>query len=209
MCSSSSPSSWANTSKQAQSRLNNTKNEVRYLAGCYYDCAQFVINSGISDIGIVNRQFEQMISVYVSQGKIKKESYNKFRTVLNNTGISALKESKQKFVAIMDKGFDNNTLVTDNTGLANMQKDFMAFLEKYNVMIPDKMRMALFIELGESLAQLYEDSSIKAYFDSLANSNGLGSVEWKGPQVVTVESDGCSGSRTYYGSLWANRDRAH
>lgn len=195
-------------SKQAESRMANTKAEVNYLASAYYDCAQFVLNSGINDLGVVNKQFEQMISVYVNAGKIKRESYNKFRTIANNTGYTSLKNGKEAFVASISEGFDNGGIAPGNGGLQNMQRDFMEFLKKYNVVVPDKMKIALFIELGQSLSQLYDDPSIKDYFDKLASFNGLGNVEWKGPQVVTIRSDGCSGSRDVHGSLWRNRDKA-
>ena len=70
--------------KAAKTRFENTKAEVAFLAKYYYKCAVFVVESGVRDIFIVNKQFENLFDRYVYNGEIKSESYQKFKKLISN-----------------------------------------------------------------------------------------------------------------------------
>lgn len=190
-----------NSSKKAETRANNTKKEVQFLAGAYHDCACFVINSGFSDIGLVNQQFDSMLTNYINAGKIKKESYNKFKALFNSGGMTHLSESKESFVsAIMQLLEDSNV---DTTLVDNLQKDFNAMLSKHGIKVDELMKNALYLQLVGGIAELYRDQDLQKTVEMKARKCGLSSVRFTGPQICTY-SDGCSGRR--YGSLFTNRE---
>lgn len=196
--------------KAAETRNNNTKNEVEFLAGAYFDFVRFHRSTGISDISVTNAQFDGTVTSYVQLGKIKKESYNKFKSILSNCGISVISTPREGFIQKVMAEFSASLVGGVSTGsdmLQSLQADFGSLLNKYSINIADELKMALFIEFGMSVAAIYRDTELVKYFEALANRSGLGNVQWKGPQVVTRESDGCSGSRTMYGTLWTNLDK--
>ena len=192
--------------KSAESRANNTRIEVEYIAKVYFEFLQFQRSTGISDLRVSNQQFDSMVQSYVQLGKIKQESYNKFKSFLNNCGINPLTMTKEQFITEISNGFVKNIINVNNDTLDRLENDFYTLLSAYNIAIPDILKRALFIEMGCSISKIYKDKALNNYFEKLA-TNGLSKVIWKEPQVVVQESDGCSGSRTIYGDLWDNLDK--
>lgn len=194
--------------KAAETRSNNTKAEVEFLAKTFFEFAQFSISSGITNTATISNNFEGMIVNYVQLGKIKQESYNKFKSFMMNSNISLRGTTKDKFISDVVKGFEGSLMNNFGDGMMeSLRGDFFTLLQKYNITMPTEVKQALFIEFGTSLSKLYRDENMKQYFKSLAERLSSTTIEFNGPRVVTRESDGCSGSRTIYGSLWDNLDK--
>lgn len=193
-----------NISKAAESRQMNTRNEVEFLAKTYYNFLQFCASSGIGNLEMANDQFDGMVSSYIQLGKIKKESYNRFKGYIVNSNMNPLNMTCEDFVKQAVSGFEKSICNTSGDSLRRLEEDFYALLNKYNISMPNVVRQALFISVGLNIADLYQDRTLQEYFEGLANRSGMNKVEWRGPQVMLSPGDGCSGSRPTYGSLWRN-----
>lgn len=195
----------SNRNKAAETRANNTAREVAYLAGAYYDCAKFVLNSGIDDLGVVNRQFENMLSTYIQAGKIKRESYSKFKRVLSNVGLGSLSGTKENFVNTIRSNI--NSYNTSGV-LEKLQSDFYAMLDNSGIKIPKKAKVILFTEFGLGISTLLSDTEIAKMLISNARSLGINNVDWIGPKVVVrTDGDGCSSGGATYDDVYANMDK--
>ena len=116
-------------SKAAKTRAANTRMEVGFLASAYYDCAQFVFNSGFSDIKIVNSQFNNMLNNYIAAGKIKKESYNRFMEL--SVGINILRYRKDDYIRAIEQSFEQSEELSDKFrgGGNKVRQEFNALLK--------------------------------------------------------------------------------
>ena len=187
------------------SRQQNTRNEVRFLASAYYDCAVFVHNSGFSDINIVNRQFESMLNNYISAGKIKRESYNKFKRIIDQVSSKSFGGAKDKFIKIVMDYFDSGDAVENRFQGNNFEKEFYQLLDKYGMSDGPKIyRSVAFAQLLRNLAQIYDSTALENYFNTVVSRDVLGAVQFDNPRIVTYD-DGCSGGKRY-GSVFDNPD---
>lgn len=190
--------------KAAETRAANTRAEVEYMSKVYFEFLQFCKSTGISNMAVANQQFDSMIKPYIDLGKIKQESYNKFKSYIANSNINPLTMTKEAFIQAASDGFASSITNCSNDTMKNMEKDFYNILSRYNVVMPKVLANALFISFGLNIANIYKDNSLRDYFNGLASSYGLNNVIWKGPEVVVDPGDGCSGSRVIYGKLWDN-----
>lgn len=188
--------------KAAETRVSNTRKEVQFLAGAYYDCAVFVFNSGFNDMNIVNSQFENMLTTYINSGKIKKESYSRFKNILRDLGYK-LPNSKEQFIGMILNEFDANGFVI-NRDVSKFKKDFEKLLSDSNISMPSTMRDALFLNTLWGIGEINSDKAILDQVETMANTSGLSGVKFTGPQIITY-SDGCS--HITWGSLFTNRDK--
>ena len=194
--------------KAAETRANNTKAEVEYIAKTYFEFLQFARSTGISELQLANTQFDNLIKGYIQLGKIKQESYNKFKSFLQNSNINPLSMTKTAFIKVISDGFDSSIINVNSDVLSNLENDFYKLLSVYNITMPDIVKKALFIQLGGSIAELYKDKSLIDYFfHTLANRYGLSKVHWRNPEVLVEESDGCTGSRDIYAPLCERLDK--
>ena len=193
--------------KAAETRANNTKAEVEFLAKTFFEFTQFAIQSGITDTQTIINNFDGMVGNYVQLGKIKQESYNKFKSFFSNSNINVRTLSKEDFISRVTQDFEKSVVNCNDSMLKALGNDFFALLQKYNITMPNECKQALFIDLGLNIAAIYKDKNLEGYFNTLKNSCGMSEVQFKGPQVITRYSDGCSGSRDVYSSLWNNLDR--
>lgn len=193
--------------RAAETRAANTRAEVEYMAKVYFEFLQFCKSTGINNMKLANKQFDNMIRPYIELGKIKQESYNKFKSYISNSGINPISMSKEAFIQAASDGFSSNITNCSNDTMKNMEKDFYSLLTKYNVTMPTLLFNALFISFGMNITNIYKDRSLKEYFEQLAGSYGFERVDWRGPEVIVDEGDGCSGSRVIRGQLWDNLDK--
>ena len=150
--------------KAAATRAANTRRELEFIAGAYWDCAQFVFNSGFRDIGIVNNQFTNMLNNYVSAGKIKRESYNKFLEL--TLSVDVTQYCKVDFINAIRNAFDKASQMAGNLAGPQLLKEFNQFLNKCNITIDDAKRKVLYLQLMYGIYEATGNSAIKEVCDN-------------------------------------------
>lgn len=182
-------------SSSAKSRINNTRNEVKFIAGAYYDYYNFALNSGYCrSIKDVNFQFGNTVEKFVSNNKIKRESYNRFTRIINKLGPNSINGiNKDKFVNAILKDFDDSIQSSIATKVKPLYESFKKMISDNGIKISQTSSDIAFVELIKMLIEATgEDDTITT---DLAYSLGLSGILWETPKVV-VSDDGCS-SRTY------------
>lgn len=190
------------TSNAAESRLNNTKKEVRFLASAYYDCEAFVLNSGVTDRDLINKQFNTMLGVWLRDCKVKRESYNKFTELLSK--VKGTKYStKEEFVELICSRLEERKITTIDEN--KYRASFNRFLSDCGIKIGDKLvQEALFLNTLYSIAEIQSNKTLIEQIKDRADTIGLDKMQFTGPRIVTW-TDGCS--HTTYGSLFSNLDK--
>ncbi len=186
-------------SKKSESRENRTKNEVVFLAGSYYDCAQFVSNSGFDDIGIINQQFDSMLDRYISAGKIKRESYSRFKRILANCGYESLNKDRQSFINTIATNFNHTDV---NALMSRIHDSFVVMLNSSGLKLSDRSAKLLYLDFLNNLSEVLNDSEFESYVNKSTGQLGLSNVKFTVPRVIIKRSDGCMGSRDSYGSAF-------
>ena len=185
--------------KSSESRANNTRNELIFLAQAYYDCAQFVFNSGFRDISIVNNQFNNMLATYVGSGKIKRESYNKFMELA--VGIDITRYTKPVYVNTITEAFDNSTALGDKFRGGRVRKDFKEFMRGLGLNIGKDKEDIIYLQLMFDIAAATGNSAIKELATKQRSEMGMTSIEFKGPQTMVSDGDGCGHGVRYGNAL--------
>lgn len=193
------------TSKAAETRASNTRREVLFIASGYYDCAQFVFNSGFRDIGIVNNQFDTMMNTYVSTGKVKRESYKKFQEVALGIDITSF-NNKDIYINAIKNAIDASMVYGSKVSSSKLFKDFQGLLSKYGLSLGDKKEQLIFLDLLNDLADASNSSTLAEMLDDKKVEWGLRSVNFTEPRVRTSNGDGCGHGITY-GSALRNWDK--
>ena len=190
--------------KAAETRQANTRREVEFIAGAYWDCAQFVFNSGFRDIGIVNGQFDNMLGNYVTAGKIKRESYTRFHELA--LGVDVTKYDKISYVTVIQKAFDDSVKAGVNADSPMLYKEFQNLLNKYGMSLGEAKERILFLQLMDSIADATSNRVISDIVEDKKRAWGLKGVTFNSPKVKTSDGDGCSHGITY-GSVFRNMDK--
>lgn len=186
----------------AESRKLNTKNEVKFLAGAYYDCAVWVYNSGFRDISMVNQQFEHMVNNYVRANKIKQESYNKFMLLTMQVGFNGLNVTREKYISNIMTALESSE--NGNFMGGKLLNEFRQFIAKTGIKLSKEKEELLFIELFTSVGRASGNEAFLKAVEEYKNKLGISGVIFDGPRIVTY-NDGCSTTR--YGNIYANWDK--
>lgn len=193
--------------KAAETRANNTMNETGFIAKTYFEFMQFSRGTGVTSMAEINSNFDNMIQSYIQLGKIKRESYNRFKGFIQASNISPISMTKDAFVEAVCSSFDGSLSSINSNTLNKFEKDFFNLLAKYNMNPHVIMGKILFISLGKNIADMYKDKRLSDYFSEVAVRAGVDMVNFKSPEVLVSKSDGCTGSRDIYGSVWNNMDK--
>lgn len=190
----------SNTSNSAKARLENTKREVRFIAGAYYDYCKFAFGSGYcANVEAVNNEINKAINKFVTSGKIKRESYNKFIKLFNSVGRKSLNNSREAFIKIIIDLIDTeeyNKLATQNK-LTTLYISFIEMLEKNGIKMSQRKVDMAYVTLMKMFAEanVLDDGTTS----DLAAKFGFSNILWETPKVIIQPSDGCCGSRDIYG----------
>lgn len=195
-------------SKAAESRVANTRMEVGFLASAYYDCAQFVFNSGFSDIKIVNGQFNNMLNNYINAGKIKKESYNKFMEL--SVGVNIMKYRKDDYIRAIEMAFEQSSALSDKFkgGGNKVRTEFKELLKSLGLNISAEKEQIMYLQFIYDVAEATGNTGIKALADKQKSEMGFDYIDFKGPQMRISDGDGC-GHGIIHGNALAYFDKVN
>ena len=177
--------------KAAETRAANTRKEVGFLASAYYDCAQFVFNSGFHDIKIVNSQFGNMLNNYITASKIKRESYNKFMEL--SAVVSVTKYNKEDYIKAIYNAYNQDTQLSDKFkgGGNKLKNEFRQFIKSTGVNITPAKENIIYLQFLYNIAEATGNSAIKDLADKQRHEMGFDFIDFSGPEMKISDGDGC------------------